>query len=208
MATTDHTVRPGERRTQQERREAARRELLDATVACLVDLGYAATTPAAICERAGRSRSAHLHHFGSRAALVSAGVAHLGRRIADDLHARAAALPQGPGRDQAALDLLWSAFTGELFRTALDIWAAARTDPVLARALTPVEHELDRDTSVLCAGLFPRLAQEPGFDALMDVVLSTVRGLALLCTVHPSDRLAAERWPAVRARLLGMLDAG
>jgi AcrR family transcriptional regulator len=207
MATRAPIAEPSERRTQQERRETTQRALLDATVGCLVERGYAATTPAAICERAGLSRSAHLHHFGSRAALVSAGVAHLGRRIADDLHANAAALPKGRRRDRAALDLLWDAFSGELFRTALDIWAAARTDPALMEALGPVEHELDRDVMTLCIGLFPRRAEDPDFEPLMDFVLSTIRGLALLSTVQPSDRTAAERWPFARARLLEMLSA-
>jgi len=205
MSAPAHVVETSERRTQQERRETTQRALLDATVGCLVERGYAATTPAAICERAGLSRSAHLHHFGSRAALVSAGVAHLGRRIADDLHARAAELPNGRRRDRAALDLLWDAFCGELFRTALDIWAAARTDPTLMEALQPVEHELDREVMTLCIGLFPRRAQDPDFEPLMTFVLSTVRGLALLTTIQPSERSAAARWPSSRTRLLAML---
>lgn len=198
----------GGRRTQQQRREATQRALLDATVACLVEHGYAATTPAAICERAGLSRSAHLHHFGSRSALVSAGVAHLGRRIAEDLHTRAAGLPTGRRRDRAALDLLWDAFRGELFATALDLWAAARTDPNLAEALQPVEQVLDREVMTLCVDLFPRRAAEPGFEPLMDLVLSTIRGFALLTTVQPSQRSTAERWPDVRSRLLGMVADG
>jgi len=51
------------RRGQEERRASTRARLLDATVECLVDHGYAATTTTVIAERAGVSRGAQLHHY-------------------------------------------------------------------------------------------------------------------------------------------------
>src|ERR1700682_1902920 len=54
------------RRSQAERSATTRDALLDATIACLVEDGYANTTTSRVAERAGVSRGAHLHHFQTR----------------------------------------------------------------------------------------------------------------------------------------------
>jgi AcrR family transcriptional regulator len=51
------------RRTQAERREQTRTALLDATVSCLVDLGFSATTTTEVTRRAGVSLGAVMHDF-------------------------------------------------------------------------------------------------------------------------------------------------
>lgn len=198
-------VKPA-RRTQRERREATRRALLDATVECLADVGYAKTTTALVCERAGLSRGAHLHHFGTRAALVSAGVAHLGDRALAEMDAGLAALPEGPDHAARALDVLWRSFTHALFPAALELWAAARTDPELAAELAPVEHEFGQVIIRRREQLFPEQADRPDFPELVDYVLSTVRGLALLRVIQPSHDTSEERWAYARARLVEVLE--
>ena len=61
-------------RTQQERSRVTQQRLLDATVDCLVEHGWAGTTTTLIAERAGVSRGAQLHHYPTKAALVLAAV--------------------------------------------------------------------------------------------------------------------------------------
>lgn len=195
------------RRSQSERRAATRAALLDATVACLVETGYAGTTTALICERAGLSRTAHLHHFGSRAALVAAGVAHLGSRQVAVLEARVAALPDGRRRPAKALDLIWDAFTSPLFRTAVELAAAARTDAELRAELRPVEQAMDREVMALCERVFPDQAGRRDFDRLMDLVLSTIRGLAIRDLGDPDAVVDPRRWAYARAELLRVLAA-
>ena len=113
------------RRSQAERSATTREALLDATIACLVEEGYANTTTARVAERAGVSRGAHLHHFQTRSALVAAAVEHL--RVAPR---RGAAWPPptrcrpGPSASPQALDLLWRSYTSPLFQGALDLWSA------------------------------------------------------------------------------------
>ncbi|HWL49839.1 MAG TPA: helix-turn-helix domain-containing protein, partial [Acidimicrobiia bacterium] len=62
-----------------------RRRLLEATVECLVELGWAGTTTTVVSERAGVSRGAQLHHFPSKQDLVVAAVEHLSERRRDDM---------------------------------------------------------------------------------------------------------------------------
>src|SRR5918912_371373 len=86
------------RRSQAERSATTREALLDATVRCLVEEGYASTTTARVAERAGVSRGAHLHHFQTRNALVAAAIQHLARRRGEELRAAAEAIEPGPER--------------------------------------------------------------------------------------------------------------
>ena len=69
-------------RTQQERSTRARALLLDATIDCLVELGYAHTTVIEISERAGVSRGAQQHHFTTKAELMTSALEHLFTRLA------------------------------------------------------------------------------------------------------------------------------
>ncbi len=60
------------RRTQAERSAATRRALIDATLDLLVERGWAGITSVAVCERAGLTRGAFIHHFDSLAQLFAA----------------------------------------------------------------------------------------------------------------------------------------
>src|SRR3954469_6197931 len=112
-SNTTSTGRP--RRNQAERSAATRQALLDATLECLVEVGYANTTTARVAERAGLSRGAHLHHFQTRDALVAAAPDHLTRRRGERLLAAADALPEGPDRVGQGLDLLWNSYNNPLY---------------------------------------------------------------------------------------------
>ena len=155
-------------RTQAERSATTRQALLDATIRCLVEEGYANTTTARVAELAGVSRGAHLHHFQTRSALVAAAVEHLRIRRAEELMAAADALPSGPERVTQALDLLWRSYTSPLFQGALDLWSAGRTDAELRGHLVKIERDFDRQTMQLARRLFPEAAERPDFENLID----------------------------------------
>jgi AcrR family transcriptional regulator len=194
------------RRSQAERSSATREALLDATLLCLVEDGYANTTTARVAERAGVSRGAHLHHFQTRSALVAAAIEHLARRRRDELLAALEDLPTGPERVAEGLDLLWSNYANPLFQGALDLWSAARTDPELRPHLVTVERELDRQTLVLGRRLFPDAATRPDFERLIELSVATIRGLTLLDTLHPDGDRARTQWPFCRERLAALFE--
>jgi AcrR family transcriptional regulator len=207
MPTT--TAKPvSTRRSQAERSASTREALLDATIACLVDDGYANTTTTRVAERAGVSRGAHLHHFQTRQALLAAAMEHLAERRGEQLLAAAEKLTEGPGRLAASLDLLWSSYASPLYQAALDLWTHARTDPELRERLTSVERDLDRQTLRLSRTLFGELADAPGFDGLLEMAAATMRGLALLDTLHPGGRRNRRQWPYCRERLVEMFEKG
>lgn len=194
------------RRSQAERSSATREALLDATIASLVEDGYAKTTTSRVAERAGVSRGAHLHHFQTRQALVAAAVEQLARRRAEDQLAAVESLPPGPERVAAGLDLIWSAYANPLFQAALDLWTSARTDPELRDHLAAVERELDRQTVELTRRLFPDLADRPDFERLIEMAAATARGLSLLDTLHPDEKRSRRQWEFCRERLVGLFE--
>ena len=193
-------------RTQAERSATTRQALLDATIRCLVEEGYANTTTARVAELAGVSRGAHLHHFQTRSALVAAAVEHLRVRRAEELMAAADALPSGPERVTQALDLLWRSYTSPLFQGALDLWSAGRTDAELRGHLVKIERDFDRQTMELARRLFPQAAERPDFEQLIEMAASTIRGLTLLDTLHAGRERSRKQWPFCRARLAAMLE--
>ena len=193
-------------RTQAQRSATTQQALLDATIRCLVEEGYANTTTARVAELAGVSRGAHLHHFQTRSALVAAAVEHLRVRRAEELMAAADALPSGPERVTQALDLLWRSYTSPLFQGALDLWSAGRTDAELRSHLVKIERDFDRQTMELARRLFPQAAERPDFEQLIEMAASTIRGLTLLDTLHAGRERSRKQWPFCRARLAAMLE--
>src|SRR5688500_5343316 len=126
-------------RTQAERSERTRELLLDATVECLVELGYAHTTVQEICQRAGLSRGAQQHHFTTKAELMASALEHLFARLSAQILHTTADLPPGPERIEIGVDQLWAAYSGTLSTAAVELWVAARTEPELRRSLLPVD---------------------------------------------------------------------
>jgi AcrR family transcriptional regulator len=203
-AVSESPTRPRRRRTQQERSDATREALLDATLASLSEVGYAKTTTAEVCDRAGLSRGAHTHHFGTRPALISAAIAHLGDRLGGAVEEAVRALPEGS--DAAArLDALWAIGCSDLLRSAVDMWAAARTDPELMAQMLPTERALTERIIAACRELFREQHDRPDFEPMIDYLTSVIRGLALVDIVQPFDH-HEHRWAYARARLLDVLN--
>ena len=185
---------PKRRETNEARSARTRGKVLDATIECLLELGYAGTTTTLISERAGVSRGAQLHHFPTKAELVAAAVEHLANRLGQDLQQQAAALPADGDRITAAIDLLWSRFSTPLFPAWLELWVAARTDPELAASLQPVEERLktaiERQSRTMFAVPAPNRAD---YELIAQLTFYLMQGLAL-------DRVLTRESPRRRAR--------
>jgi AcrR family transcriptional regulator len=178
MPRTVTALKP--RRTQAERRAATRTQLLDATIECLHERGYAGTTTTEIAERAGVSRGAQLHHFPTKAELVTAAVEHLfARRHAEFVRA-IAALPAGTRRAEAAIDLLWSMVSGPPFYAWLELAVAARTDIALREDVAALTERFMETVRGTFLDLFPPpSAPNPLHEVAPMFVFALMDGLAL-----------------------------
>ena len=201
MATAKLPVR--RRRTQAERREETRTALLDATIECLVEFGYAKTTTGRIADLAGVSRGAQIPYFRNRAELVSAAVAHLAERRVQDVHERFAA---GPISLEEGLDVIWEEHQGPIFDAALELWVASRTDPELRKQLMRIERDVMSAVAREAETALGADTSRAGFTDDLIFALATIRGLALLRISNGgSSKALAERWEQTRAHLVRVL---
>jgi AcrR family transcriptional regulator len=180
--------RPQARRTQEERSASTQRRLLDATIESLVEVGYAGTSTTAVCERAGVSRGAQLHHYPTKADLVIAAVAHLAKRRAAELLAE---LPRGGDANERltrALDAIWASFSGPLFAAALELWVASRADRELRQSLVRFERQVGRAMTQLFGELAgPDAGRSSEFAALLELTFHMMRGMALQRILRDDD---------------------
>jgi AcrR family transcriptional regulator len=178
MARAAVTVLP--RRTQEERSAATRARLLDATISCLSEIGYARTTTTEIAERAGVSRGAQLHHFPTKAELVTTAVERLFERRTEEFRKAFATLPESADRSAAAVDLLWSMVSGPTFHAWLELVVAARTDPELRKTVSAISKRFSENVDRTYRELFP-VADKPGpvHDFVPIFTFAMLQGLAL-----------------------------
>jgi AcrR family transcriptional regulator len=208
MGSTAPTLK---RRTQVERRQATRTALLDATVSCLVEDGYANTTTRRIAERANVSPGALQHHFASKQEVVSEAITYLNQRVTRDLIERGRdlierGLPSADSGRQLAeqlIDFLWEVHKGPLIEAATELSVAGRTDPSLRRRLAEAQREAVEMVAVTARHLLPEQAAQPGFVELISTVLAALRGMVVLGFVSPTDRETA--WAAGRTHLLNLV---
>src|SRR3954466_4140257 len=110
----------------QARAHATRRRLLDAAVGELVEHGYVGLTTPGVARRAGVSRGAQQNYFPHKSTLVAEAVRHLGVRQLEELRERVDAVPRGPARVQAGLDILYEQYSGPLFAAVVEMTLGAR----------------------------------------------------------------------------------
>jgi AcrR family transcriptional regulator len=171
---------PAGRRTQEERSAATRERLLDATIECLVELGYAGTTTTEVVRRAGVSRGAQVHHYPTKAELVEEAIVHLSRRRREELRRELEAKRPNGDRVSVAVDLLAKSFTGPLFAAAMELVVAARTDEALRPAVRAVERDAEQGIRELCAEVFgPEALRRRSFRDALEMTVRLTAGMAV-----------------------------
>lgn len=191
---------------QEERTRLMRARLLEATVECLVERGFAGTSTTLVAERAGVSRGAMLHHFPAKNDLVVAAVRHLTELRGAELRDAVRRVPTGPRRTRAVLRVLADHFTSPVFTAALELWVAARTDAALLSAVAPLEQEVGRETHRLTVEALGADESRPGTRELVQATLDLVRGLGLAATISDDARRRArilDRWATTLDGALG-----
>jgi AcrR family transcriptional regulator len=183
-------------RTQAERSAETQDALLEATVASLVELGYARTSTTEIVRRAGVSRGAQVHHFPTKGDLVVAAVEHVFARQERAFVDAFEALPPAEQTLPRAIDLLWSIFDGPAYPAVLELIVAARTDDALAVVVQAVASRFEQTVAQLFARLFPELDGVPGAERLVGFAFAVLQGAAVSGYAgfgHPGDAVAVLR---------------
>lgn len=187
-------------RTQAERSAATKERLLEATIACVIERGYRAASLPEICKRAGVSRGAQLHHFGTKQELVAAAVEHLLSQRVIELGLRLSRKPTGALDLSDAAARLWSIYTGDTFYAWLELTVAARTDPDLRALVSELDRRFAARAESLCrAFLMPHVEDPREVAATARLILAIFDGLATHRILTGDDTLPHEAL-AVAAR--------
>ncbi|RFA10003.1 hypothetical protein B7R54_12910 [Subtercola boreus] len=197
-------------RATQERSIDTQARILDSAITALVQHGYSGATTLRIQEIAEVSRGRLLHHYPSRDDLLVAAVSHLTearmRDLADDV-----AWPADPvARIEVAIARMWETFQQEYFWASSELWLAARANPRLKEALEPHERRLSAFIVQKVGSMFgDRLVAASSYVTVRDVLISSMRGVALSYAFRPRDaeldpHLA--EWRAIARALLLPVD--
>jgi AcrR family transcriptional regulator len=157
---------PQRPRTKAERSAATRARLLDATIDCLIELGWSGTSTTEVVRRAGVSRGAQVHHYPTKEDLVVAAVEHLCTRRMGEYRAALDRLPAHERTPAAAVDLLWSVWSGPTLEAWLEIVLASRTQPALRARFVEFEHRFFDAAVALFQETQPELTVDPEFARL------------------------------------------
>jgi AcrR family transcriptional regulator len=192
----------------QARSMATRAALLDAAIECLCDDGYAAATTPEIARRAGVSRGAQLHHFPTKAELMSAAVEHVLQRRIDEfggMLSRIGALD----RVDVTIDIVWEMFQGPAFVAWVELWIAARTDPALAAIVAETDRRFTDETRSMFLQVVPDTgAYDPyALELVRDFIFAVMNGVALSRLVPRGQRPASDYLDVLKSLAATMLTA-
>jgi AcrR family transcriptional regulator len=182
------------RRTQAQRSAEMRQRLLDATVACLIDYGYAATTTARVVEKAGVTKGAQLHHFPSKESMVIAAIDYLARQRAQAAIGKIGRVEDSDDPAAAVLEFLWESHQGPMFVATVELWVAARTNPALVDEVKRVE-PLVTDTLTAAVGqLLPGQVQQKALRNALFTAMEALQGIMLLGMIDQDPKISRRRW--------------
>ena len=184
--------------TQLERSSATRDKTISATIDCVVEYGYAGATIAAVAQRAGLSRGAVSHQYPDKLSLVMDVVDEVARRHTARTLALLVDAPPGRARIEAGLGELWKAFKGNSYITALEFYAACRTDDDLRPRILRFEADITDVLRTVVHSMVGPTHDPELLDLRADVMINTLRGLALLRSTGADPERIEQVWAQAR----------
>ena len=164
----------------QARAIATHQKILNATVRCLCEIGYAGTSTTVVARRAGVSQGALYKHFGSKQQLLAATTEHLFGELIRDFRGAFAAGAQDEDRVTRALMELWRVFLAPELYAVVELYMVSRTDERLRQAMVPVMMRHRANLLDEARALFPEAAaQNPRFETGVEAIMSAMQGAAI-----------------------------
>lgn len=161
------------RRTKAPRKRGddTRSKIIDETVRCIVEEGFAAATAKHVAERAGVTWGVIQYHFGDRNGLLLAVVDDgVGKLLESLSSADVSELPLRE-RIEVVVDTAWSCYSSPTSIAAFEILRATRWGENSRRHLVEMNDAI--------AQLGRLVTDDPGNDGVAEVIWATLRGVVL-----------------------------
>jgi AcrR family transcriptional regulator len=193
-------------RTQQERREETIARLLDASIATIVEVGYARTSAKVVAQRAEVSDGALFRHFPTMGDLMAATAHEAGRRQLEVAAKRIADIPSDRPAIEEILAIIRD-LTGNSTNTVIyELMVAARTDEklryTLQEVMTAYVAKIYQAARAVPSAEEIEAFGEENFTALVAVLINTFDGAAMFRHVLSHPDIDKRRIPI----LLSLLD--
>ena len=189
-------------RTQQERREETVARLLDASIATIVDVGYARASAAVITKRAGLSGGALFRHFDTMGDFMAATAREVMRRQLDVFGKKIAEIPTAQPAFEGVLHAMRDVTRNDVNVVMYELLIAARTDEKLRATLQEVLKEyssriLDTANTLPMADQYP----DGAVAALAALLTNSFDGAAIIHHVLPQPEIDEGRIPLLLSLL-------
>jgi TetR/AcrR family transcriptional regulator, regulator of cefoperazone and chloramphenicol sensitivity len=164
-------VRPTRRTSAPRKRgDDTRAKIIDETVRCIVEEGFAATTAKHVAERAGVTWGVIQYHFGDRNGLLMAVVDDGVARLLESLSS--ADVSELPMRDriEVVVDTAWSCYSSPTSMAAFEILRANR-------AGSSRRHLFEMNAAINQLGRL--ITEDTANDGVAEVIWATLRGVVL-----------------------------
>ena len=162
----------------QPRADRTREAVLDETVRCVVEEGFAAASAKHIAERAGVTWGVVQYHFGDRDGLLMAVVDRGFAQLLDSLRnlPPSSSAPNPHTRVERVVHAAWEVFSSPTSRASLEILIATRAmrDKRATRHLIELHRAIEDLSSDIAEGL-----DSPHAAAIADLIWATMRGLVI-----------------------------
>jgi AcrR family transcriptional regulator len=155
------------------RGDDTRAKIIDETVRCIVEEGFAAATAKHVAERAGVTWGVIQYHFGDRNGLLMAVVDDGVAKLVDSLSS--ADVSELPLREriEVVVDAAWSCYSSPTSMAAFEILRATRG----GRSESSRRHLFDMNSAI---GQLGRLiTDDPSNAGVAEVIWATLRGVVL-----------------------------
>lgn len=154
-----------------------RGRLIEATIQCLVKVGYSGTTTPLVATEAGLSRGAMLHHFENSATLIRATIVELHERRLRAFRRSSEVTHHDPS---AMIGAYWRQVQKPAFIAFQELALAARTNAELAQIMGPLQVEYRERFHAEAFTLFPEWHSAPEqFAQAMALSQTLMEGMAM-----------------------------
>lgn len=190
-------------RTQQQRRAETMARLLDASIATIVEMGYARASAAVIAKRAGFSVGALFRHYPTMGDFMAATGYEVLRRQLESFSKQVAQIPSDEPVLPAVLSVLRDITASDTNAVLYELMVAARTDEKLRATLHVVLTEYSTKIFDAAGAVAPTDGLPADARAVLTAILTnTFDGAAILRPVM-ADPEFEERKLAMLADMLG-----
>ena len=173
--------------------EVTRARVLDAAIACILELGYYQASSNAIARRAGVTWGAIQHQFGTREALLLEALNEGWRRTQDDLREATVTGATLEDRLESVLELLARWYGAPQYLAHLQILLDLSSDPATSQAARDAVIAHGRELTRAWRPLFAQAMGEAGGDReLVEYAFLALRGFLAANTLSSGYTSAGE----------------